>query len=905
MSFGRSRSRRRQIEHGVLVVALALTAHAAAAQNVLIQGTVRGDSGVVTTAAITVTPAGAGATASVTTRTNSAGKWSVAMPTRSADYFVTISAIGWTQARVVAHADSAGAPIVVATTLQRLPVQLAKVRVSAGRTAATRDGPVQPDVASTERGVLASSFAFAPGDQGNLAAMAAQVPGVTLIPSANGGPPGISMYGLSADQTRVTLNGLSTGTGTVPRDLLGLVRIQGASYDVSRGGASGAILSINQVPGQNTHSRLLHVSYDGPQLQATDAVGRQLGQQYRDVELSGNGAGPIRFDKLFYNVSFQGGRRDSDLRSLLSSDASTLQQLGVSLDSVTQLSQDALANGIPLTLGAPGGTRHNDNGTLLSRLDWTPDTNTNANIVASVHGTRSTASFITPTAVPGHGGNVDDAGYDLSADYSTLLHGTILSDWRLGAHDDNTTSTPYLSVPDARVVVSSTFADNTAGISSLAFGGNASLPRDLRTSGYELLQQTTWNSIGNAHRWRASLDARSDRQTQNDAFNTRGTFTYLSLADFEAGRPASFTRSFSSHGIAPEVETGSISLGDQWQRSQTLTFTYGARVDANRVTSAPAANPDVQSLFHVRTDYAPSEAVVSPRASFAWGVGHNGTTGIPGFGAPWGFLQGGIGEFRNDIQPGLVTPVLANTGLASGNQQITCVGGAVPAADWAAFLTNPESIPDACTAGATGAFSNGQPNVWLVSPGFQSQRSWRSNLTLRGPLFFKLIRFRADALYSLNLHQQGALDLNFSPTQQTTLASEGGRPLFTAASNVVPATGAMTYTDSRFTPTMGSVNAITSTCAAPRASTPSSSNRSAPRRRGWPGLPPTPTPTCAISLAASAAEPPLAIRAPSNGDARPPTPAMRSISTSIHGSAIFSRSRPPGAWCLARRLLRS
>src|SRR3954466_13109981 len=59
-------------------------------------GTVKGDSGVaIPNAQITVTPAGAGFSAAVTARSNLEGRWTATVSGRSAEYFVTVSAIGW------------------------------------------------------------------------------------------------------------------------------------------------------------------------------------------------------------------------------------------------------------------------------------------------------------------------------------------------------------------------------------------------------------------------------------------------------------------------------------------------------------------------------------------------------------------------------------------------------------------------------------------------------------------------------------------------------------------------------------------------------------------------------------------------------------------------------------------
>src|SRR5215472_18489623 len=92
---------RRSLVCCALVIACIPRALAAQAQIETLTGTVHGDSGsVVNNALITVTPAGAGATASVTARSNTAGKWTIVMTARAGEYYVTVSAIGWIQQRL-------------------------------------------------------------------------------------------------------------------------------------------------------------------------------------------------------------------------------------------------------------------------------------------------------------------------------------------------------------------------------------------------------------------------------------------------------------------------------------------------------------------------------------------------------------------------------------------------------------------------------------------------------------------------------------------------------------------------------------------------------------------------------------------------------------------------------------
>src|SRR4051794_31220173 len=135
-----------------------------------ITGIVRGaDTSLIANAQITVTPAGAGATQSVPARSNADGRWSIFMPSKSPEYFVTVSAIGWVQSRITVKSSPTNAPVVVDVTLKKSSVTLATVRVTEQRRIPPpRESFIPNDVAQVEKGVLASSEVFAASDQGDL-----------------------------------------------------------------------------------------------------------------------------------------------------------------------------------------------------------------------------------------------------------------------------------------------------------------------------------------------------------------------------------------------------------------------------------------------------------------------------------------------------------------------------------------------------------------------------------------------------------------------------------------------------------------------------------------------------------------------------------------------------------------
>jgi len=787
-------------------------ASAASAQQIqrdVLAGHVTGPNGAIPGATVSVRAVGAPeGTPPQTARTDIEGRWLVAVQNGTGEYIVRATAIGMIPKQTTAKRGEPRKPIIVDLEMEAAPVNLDAVRVVAAQRPRPQREGLATERPGSDRGVDQFGGAIAVADQGNLAAMAATVPGVTLIPDASGSPPSFSVLGLSGDQNRVTMNGMAFGGGDIPRDAFVITRVASTSYDVSRGGFSGGQLSVSVGPGGNFSQRLAHVTFDAPSLQATDAVGRSLGAPYTNAQLSGAASGPIVFDRLFYNFAVQAGRKSSDLQSLVTSNPFVLERVGVAQDSVTRLLSVLSRAGIPLSTSAVPRDRLIDNLSFLSRFDFTPSTTVVGNVVSSVRHNRSMASFLGATAVPGHGGDLTTNGGDVTATVSAYL-GSFLNDLRLGAHVNDVSSDPYLQLPDVRVLVSSQFADGTAGNTTLQFGGNAALPRAARTSGAELFDNFSWLSFNRTHRLKATLDLRDDAFSQEQYSGLRGIYSFNSIADVEANRPSSFTRTFVGQRASASALTGSFSIGDDWRKGQRSELMYGVRVDANNFLDHPEYNPAVDARFGARTDFAPKLIDISPRIGFFRAFGTNGNSGIPGFGAPFGNIRGGIGLFRNDVAPTLIAPAMLASGLADGVQQIGCIGSAVPIPDWNAFSHDPSTIPTQCAdTTSTSPFTSTRSNIWMVDRNFAAQRSWRSNLALNTFLVPKLIRLTVEGIYSLNLHQQTPLDLNFAPNERFALAAEDNRPVYVATTSVVPASGALTNRDSRLDPTFGNVTSL-------------------------------------------------------------------------------------------------
>ncbi len=741
-------------------------------------------------------------------RTDRNGRFTVTFPNGEGDYFVTYLALGYAPRRFEIK-RAADEDILIADARMSKTTELDAMRIQAPRDRVNRV-EANADISGTEKTTQVTAMSAA--DLGNLAAMAASLPGVTLIPGADGDPSGFSVLGLSADQNSTTLNGQNTSSSDLPRDAALTAGLSTGTYDVSRGGFSGGQLSVRTRSGTNFKIRTMSLNLDAPQLQWTDAAGRALGQQYTNISLGGLVSGPISLDKAFYSMSYQLGRRSNPLATLLNTDPLGLKTIGISSDSVTRLLGIMALKGIPTTVGSPLSHKLTDSGSLLGTFDWTPPTSfsgTAYNI--TMNGSWNKASPVSnlQTEMPAHNGERTNISGGIQGRHSGYIGSLLLTESTLGYNMTRNASDPYLEEPNGSVRINSTFADGTNGLKTISFGGSPNLNSTNATSSTQFTNQLSWFSENNKHRVKLSTEIRRDTYDQDATTNQLGTFTFNSLTDLANGTPATFSRTLSPRTRNGSQMVASMALGDSYRRSSDLQIQYGVRLDGNQLSAHPTRNSAIETLYGTRNDYVPNKVYVSPRIGFAWTYGTSAQIGgfDGAFRGPRAVLRGGIGLFQNTPQTTLMTNAVDNTGLPSAVQQVTCVGVAAPSPDWQGYLSNPASIPNSCVGGAgSTTFGSSSPNVNLFAKDYAAQRSLRANLNWNGPILNNLFTATFDVTYSNNMNQPGTVDLNFLPTTQFSLASEGGRPVYVTPTRIDPTTGAIAAGGSRVSALYNRVN---------------------------------------------------------------------------------------------------
>jgi hypothetical protein len=789
------------------------------------------DGSPVAGARVEVTSAETGITRRKTT--NEQGDYSIIFPDGGGSYRVKATFLGFAPYNGAIARQSDEDRLMLNIPLSRNAQVLAAVQVRA----APRNDNQQdrPTPGSTERNLSAAQLDRLPVEKGDLTTVATLAPGVIGTAATDSTPATFSVAGQPASQNQITLDGLSFGSGSVPSEAVRSTRVITSTYDVSRGQFTGGQVASTTRGGTNNRQGVVSYALRDPNLEFVDESSASFGQKYMQNSLNVGAGGPIVEDEMFIFGAASVSRRTNPLSSLIAADARTLTRLGASPDSVGRFLDRLGTIGLPPTLPGIPTDRLADQASAIVRFDWSLGELHTLTLRGDWRGSLQDGTRISPFSVPTTGGNLRTMGGGAMATLTSHLGGFI-NEARVYQSSDRQNTEPYLTAPDGRVTVSSILDNGTRSVTNLQFGGNPSLPQEQHTRLLEATDELSWVSSGGAHRFKLGGLVNDDRATIGTIPNRYGTFSYNSLSDFEANRPAQFTRTISGRDRLAGSNNAALYLGDAWRQSPALQLVYGLRLEGSRFPQTPDYNPEIETMFGRRTDRTPSEVHASPRIGFTFftgmpfstpardttrqrGQGRGGQGGGGGQGGPGGggfnaanwVLRGGIGEFRGRVSSNLVASAVEATGLPGGSSQLTCIGAAVPVPDWTAYLADPSTIPTQCAGGSPSPVTplGQRRNVTLFEEGFGAPRVWRGSLGA-SRRFFERYSFNVDASFAYGASQIGSRDLNLDTTPKFLLGDERDRPVYAPASSIFPATGASSINASRVHPEYGAVSEITS-----------------------------------------------------------------------------------------------
>jgi hypothetical protein len=389
------------------------------------------------------------------------------------------------------------------------------------------------------------------------------------------------------------------------------------AYSAELGRAGGGVINAVTKSGTNQMHGTAFWFYRDRSLNANDSVNKLNGlpkDPFHFNQFGGLLRGPLRRERLFFLVNFEG------LRS------NTPNAVVLNLPASFQLSSDASVAGFQrraldyLVERAASWTQPFTMDDYFAKLDWQIgrshhlDARWYRGRVFQDSGAGGQTAFEHAAPIPSH---TDVAGVSLTSNLSnTLVNVAVFSFVREDVNNFANSNFPEANVYEAGQLV-------------LSVGSAPNVPQ------VPILHRGQWldtlNYLHSRHSLKAGIDVLLDKITYRNAEGFAGTYRFQSLEGFGrslAGSPVpvkgdTFQQSFEGDGsnqsaTHPDILAIAGFVQDEWRERRSLTLNLGLRYDLQLTARPPVRNPAAFAAG-IDTSTLPTDGDnISPRLGMAW-----------------------------------------------------------------------------------------------------------------------------------------------------------------------------------------------------------------------------------------------------------------------------------------------
>ena len=547
-------------------------------------------------------------------------------------------------------------------------------------------------------------------------------------------------------------------------------------YDVTQGRQGAGAVNVATRAGTNTTTGSFF-AYNRNQAFTTNTnfLGQQI-TKFENWQFGGAAGGALRKDKLHYFVAYDRQQVAEPFSTLQVENNNDWARLQVAPDSVRRF-LDILTRTYGLPAGQQVGVfdRGNTLNTVFGRLDWQINDAHRATL-------RTTYSdWFYDNSIPDRElsvlesrGNQKSRELQVMGSVKSNLGSAWTNDMRLAYTNRVLENEANVRLPRAWVNVSSALPSGGTGTNQiLQFGGQRTSPELQTEESYQLVNVLRWDREKTAFTF--GTDHSLNNLSMFVSIETDGLFQFPNLAALEARRPSSFARLVPLQNLEPRmrqwVYDGGAYVQGEYRLRPNLNLTGGLRADVSAFLTAANRNEAVEQAFGRRTDVAPVDFALQPRAQLTWQPGEAGRN----------LFRVGSGFFT--AQPHYMVQInhLLNDGTQLADVLLT--GAAVPTPDFLSYRQSFANVP-----GIPQGSAQRPAYINMFGDAFKVPRTWKSDLAYQRRLFNGNLTLGASAQYAHTSELYRYVDLNLRATPEFTLANEGGRSVLVPASSIT-ATG--------------------------------------------------------------------------------------------------------------------
>jgi Carboxypeptidase regulatory-like domain/TonB dependent receptor len=420
-------------------------------------------------------------------------------------------------------------------------------------------------------------------------------------------------------------------------------KVDNQTLSAEYGRSSGAVVNIATRSGTNDLHGEVFEFFRNQSLDARNAfnVDSQPQSPFSRNQFGANLGGPIVKNRTFFFLSYEGlrQRQQLDFNSGVLSDA---QRAGVTDPVVRNLlplipaANATAANGAPRFIGT--GTANVDIDQVTGDLSHQVSASDRLHGYYAFQRDERGEPNLQGNTIPGFGDTRSSHRQILTVNETHIFGPSVVNEVRFGFNRINITFAPNVEQAPAELgiangITAAVLPQITVQGVGLNFGGPSNFPQGRTDTTFVLSDSLTY--LRGRHSFKVGAEY---RRFHNVNFQTNGgTFTYASLADFQAGRGSSFTATLGDIDSDLTQQALGVFVQDNLRLRPSLTLELGVRYDRN---VAPTESDDrfvyfdpaTVSLRRVgeggRDRIYDSQGSLQPRVGLVWDPFGDGRTAV-------------------------------------------------------------------------------------------------------------------------------------------------------------------------------------------------------------------------------------------------------------------------------------
>lgn len=517
-------------------------------------------------------------------------------------------------------------------------------------------------------------------------------------------------------------NGLPTPKQPFSMDAIDEVSIDVANYDVTISGGTGGVINAVTKSGTNEFHGSVYGLYRDNSMVRKNEDGSKFSGFEDDTTYGATFGGPLIQDKLFFFFNYE--------KSEQTAAGPTFGPVGSGASNTVNVTQQQIADiqriarGYGFESGGYGvGGADTTSEEYGLKIDWNITDNQRASF-------RYGTSDQSVAVFPGFSSTqiaLDSYAYQRDFEFDTYT-AQLFSDWtenfsteaKVSYRDYSAVRTPRGDLPAVAVRV---------GNATVNFGTEENTHANI-------LQTETWNAFfaGNWYAGDHEIKFGFDYE-DNDVYNlfgrrSNGVYVFNSIAEFEAGTPASFRYFHPTNGDLDNTAAiwGMRSVGvfvqDTWAVNSNLTLNFGLRYDRPMVDDKPTYNAAAQAAFgYDNSRTIDGNGLVQPRFGFNYTFDSERSMQV----------RGGVGLFQGAAANVWLSNPFTNTGFGYIDYNLSSgLSGPCNTPDGRCFVADPDGqlvlVPPGQRAGTQSVDfidpALGQPSVWKANLAFEHELPW-------------------------------------------------------------------------------------------------------------------------------------------------------------------------------------